>query len=630
MRSTLLPRVAADDAPDVAPLTTRSDALGRTEGIHWNCVSGRARDNAVWIAVGRAQGGVVTWGPPTSANARAAHPLAARRWRHWSGRVQQASTLDTMSSAVAVLGGAARRGRATRGAGRVALWGVLAVALAAALACAASGGAGLPVAAASAGSDAAKPRDPKKLGNAADRAFRQKDYDEALRLYAEAIHASPDLDSIADPQEREKAAKKRAKLHYSAFKAHTKQQKFHNALSDLNEALAVDPGLLVALLQRANLLLTTGDCTAAVKDYQAVLAADASKKDAIKRLPEAQACARAIAAAASAERGRQWQVCVDRTSDAMADGRAVQSVPLLMQRARCYVMIGRHHEALADTGKVLKIDKGNMAAYELRGNTFFRLMDFDMAKTHYQEGLKSDPEHKGCKEAYRLVKQVVKIKGRADDHQAKSQHHDALAAFEELLKLTPDHNEFVQVIHKRMAQSYVRIKRAKEAVASAQKAVDMNDQDADAHRWMGEALLILEEWEPAVRAFKRANEINKGDRELQDGLARAEAALKQSKVKNYYKILGVARDADERTIKKAYRRLALELHPDKQTDETRESAEQKFLDVAEAYEILTDAEKRQRYDRGEDVLNNQGGGPPRGHHPFQHGPGGQRFHFKFG
>jgi curved DNA-binding protein len=65
--------------------------------------------------------------------------------------------------------------------------------------------------------------------------------------------------------------------------------------------------------------------------------------------------------------------------------------------------------------------------------------------------------------------------------------------------------------------------------------------------------------------------------------------------KDYYKILGVKRDADEKAIKKAYRKLARELHPDVNPDD--KASEDRFKDVAEAYEVLGDPEKRQKYDR---------------------------------
>ncbi len=65
--------------------------------------------------------------------------------------------------------------------------------------------------------------------------------------------------------------------------------------------------------------------------------------------------------------------------------------------------------------------------------------------------------------------------------------------------------------------------------------------------------------------------------------------------KDYYKILGVSRDADEKEIKKAFRRLAREYHPDMNKGD--KSAEEKFKEVNEAYEVLSDKEKRSRYDQ---------------------------------
>ncbi|MBX3162949.1 MAG: molecular chaperone DnaJ [Bacteroidetes bacterium] len=65
--------------------------------------------------------------------------------------------------------------------------------------------------------------------------------------------------------------------------------------------------------------------------------------------------------------------------------------------------------------------------------------------------------------------------------------------------------------------------------------------------------------------------------------------------RDYYEILGVAKNANDDEIKKAYRKLAIKYHPDKNPDD--KAAEEKFKEAAEAYEVLSNAEKRQQYDR---------------------------------
>src|SRR5688572_29518277 len=75
--------------------------------------------------------------------------------------------------------------------------------------------------------------------------------------------------------------------------------------------------------------------------------------------------------------------------------------------------------------------------------------------------------------------------------------------------------------------------------------------------------------------------------------------------RDYYEILGVTRTAEPTEIKKAYRKLAMEFHPDRNPGD--KSCEEKFKEASEAYEVLSDDDKRAAYDRfGHEGLRRQG------------------------
>lgn len=98
--------------------------------------------------------------------------------------------------------------------------------------------------------------------------------------------------------------------------------------------------------------------------------------------------------------------------------------------------------------------------------------------------------------------------------------------------------------------------------------------------------------------------------------------------KDYYAVLGLSKDASAKDIKKAYRDLALKYHPDRVDPSEKDKAQKKFQEIGEAYEILSDPEKRKIYDEGGMNGFDFDGQAPGASFSSQSFPGGTRtFHF---
>ena len=161
---------------------------------------------------------------------------------------------------------------------------------------------------------------------------------------------------------------------------------------------------------------------------------------------------------------------------------------------------------------------------------------------------------------------------------------------------------------------------------------------AEIHMMSGE----LEELETAQSMLNKASELNRQEHRIEEIKHRLQSLIKRAKQGDYYKILGVAKISTDKEIKKAYRVLAMKHHPDKLTgemsDEEREKAGEFYRKISNAYQILQDADKRRRYDLGEDVEDNQQQQQHHHHGGFhQHfrqggggGGGGNNFHFRWG
>lgn len=185
------------------------------------------------------------------------------------------------------------------------------------------------------------------------------------------------------------------------------------------------------------------------------------------------------------------------------------------------------------------------------------------------------------------------------------------------------------------------MRQPKRAARYCPEALELNPHSLHGLLFKSQAAIDDDRFEEAIHTLNKAKEHHSGSQEVQSLLQKAQVLLKRSKQKDYYKVLGVSRDADDRTIKRAYRQMTKKYHPDKAAAQgvTKEEAEKKMSSINEAYEVLSSPELRTRFDNGDDPNDPEsqaGGGHPFQGHPFGPG-GGQQFffqqggsHFKFG
>jgi len=193
------------------------------------------------------------------------------------------------------------------------------------------------------------------------------------------------------------------------------------------------------------------------------------------------------------------------------------------------------------------------------------------------------------------------------------------------------------------------------------QAISLDEKYIKAYRRRALVSQNLGEHDEAVRDFEMIFKLEQ-TRENKMAINDAKKKQKLAERKDYYKILKISKDADEKDIKKAYKKMAMVHHPDRHANSSEEEKlkhEKSFKDVNEAVSVLSDPQKRSRYDNGQDIEGGGGfggggfgggdvdpnlifqaffgggGGSPFGgrssrSHGHSHGGAGQEFVFNFG
>ncbi|EGO04165.1 hypothetical protein SERLA73DRAFT_164479 [Serpula lacrymans var. lacrymans S7.3] len=512
------------------------------------------------------------------------------------------------------------------------------------------------------------------LINRANTLLSSGQFGEAAKTYSEAIELSP-VDYV---------------LYYKRATAYFSSNRHSNALEDFDKVLSLTSDTFDnAFLMKAKIHTKEGNWQAArdaLQRYSTKVKDDPSASSLQADISEGESASQKTV---NMRRAQLWTACSEAATQVLRI--ASHSIDIRQHRAECNLAAGEIEGAVLDLSRLTHLTTTSTTSLM----RIFRLSYFYLppptfssptsALSTLKQCLHLDPDSKQCLPAHRLIKSFDKTFAKLEKLTAAEdwrgiisllvgsgsnksnflgdgfarKFEDALeanSAKEQLLdmsrpssasillpvgaKVSPRRKEILRAV----CSAYVKIGSVRKAEpwCDALLGMDGADNDADGLAGKGEALLAREEWEEAVRTFERAFEASgRSSREILSKLQKAQRLLKQSKQKDYYKVLGVARDADQQTIKKAYRKAAIKAHPDKGGSET------KMATVNEAYEVLSKPELRQRFDNGDDPNDpmSQGGGNPFGggfaDSPFSHffqqghsggggGGGGGGFQFSWG
>ncbi|CAL9767623.1 unnamed protein product [Musa acuminata subsp. burmannicoides] len=403
-----------------------------------------------------------------------------------------------------------------------------------------------------------------------------------------------------------------------------KVKRHHEAVGLLNAAIEADPNLSEAYQQRATAFLHLCRFEDSGKDYKKFLelkpGTSSVEKDLSKSLQAQDALNSAYSHFDSGDHSKALDY-INKIVLVYSSG----CLEAKILKVKLLLALKDYSSVISESGFILKEDEDNLEALLVRGRAYYYLSDHDVALRHYQKGLRLDPEHSELKKAYFGLKNLLKKTKSAEDNAAKGKLRVAVEDFKAALALDPNHTAHNVHLHLGLCKVLVKLGRGKDAIDSCTEVLNIDEELVEALVQRGEAKLLTEDWDGAVEDLKIAAQKSPQDMNIREALMRAEKSLKLSKRKDWYKILGVSKTASVAEIKRAYKKLALQWHPDKNVD-NREEAEAKFQEIAAAYEVLGDEEKRVRYDRGEDLDEGMGMGGG-GFNPF--GGGGQQFTFHF-
>jgi len=239
----------------------------------------------------------------------------------------------------------------------------------------------------------------------------------------------------------------------------------------------------------------------AVEDYRALRQNNSAVNE--KDEMDAKQCAHEIHQATSAFENNDHERVIFYINAALQ--HTDQASDLLFMRAKSSLEVGDFYTTVSDTGKILKLHSSHLDAYQLRGDAYFHIGEFEAAANHYRQGLKYDPEHKGCKQGHKTLKSITKKAKRGDDASEEGNHDDALKYWSQAIEEAGQIDAFVRPTKMKMVKSYSATGNHDMAIRLALELLD-EEETVDHYYVLGDAEMAAEKFDEAAKTFRIAFE----------------------------------------------------------------------------------------------------------------------------
>ncbi|EFO20110.1 hypothetical protein LOAG_08383 [Loa loa] len=407
------------------------------------------------------------------------------------------------------------------------------------------------------------------------------------------------------------------------------------ALPDLDSVIRLKPDFIAARIERGNVLLKQGDIQQAKADFEAAAKADPSNTEISKKLVSIEKVRQII------DEADAYFGAGDHISAESHYSSAIEvcqwHANLYRNRAKCREKLGDVQKAIVDYRTVTKLLPDSTETFYKISQLYYLTGDVEESLNQVRECLKLNPDDELCFPFYKKTKKLAKMRESLNQLVREERWMDCLDKAMQILKAEKKVENIQLDVYKQTCKCNLKAGHFAESIAACSEVLkygDPNDLDVLCDR--AEAFLMYEKYDEAIEDYQKAVNGHEESGRARKGLLRAQKLKKQMGRRDYYKILGIRKNANERDIHKAYRKKAKEWHPDNFSDENQKKiAEKYFVDIAAAKEVLTDPEKRAQYDNGEDPLDpeQQQGGfqhPFQGEFPFGENGGPFSFQFHFG